>query len=138
MTEPQQNEAKAHPEQATSKWEWVAAALGGLIVSATVGYMTYFGISHPEGPPNPVVEHIGTSAAEHGYLVRFRVHNAGNSTAAGLLIRGELIENGEVQADSEATIDYLPQLSEREGGLFFTQNPEGLELKLSARGYAAP
>jgi uncharacterized protein (TIGR02588 family) len=39
---------------------------------------------------------------------------------------------------SQATIDYLPQRSERRGGLFFTRNPEGLDLNLRAEGYSEP
>ena len=36
------------------------------------------------------------------------------------------------------TLDYLPQDSERRGGLFFTEDPAAYELVLRAQGYAEP
>lgn len=129
--------AEAH-EEATSIWEWVAAALGALLIASAVGYMLYYGLTHPEGPPRIALEQLSVVPTDGGYLVRFRAKNEGNSTAAGLLVGGELKENGSTVEESEATLDYVPQQSEREGGLVFTRDPERYELQLRVKGHAKP
>jgi uncharacterized protein (TIGR02588 family) len=70
--------------------------------------------------------------------VQFRALNEGGATAAQLMIEGELSgPDGPIET-SEATLDYLPPRSGRQGGLFFARDPRGLDLQLRARGYAKP
>jgi uncharacterized protein (TIGR02588 family) len=124
--------------EATSVWEWIAAAVGAVMVAAAVAYMIYAGLSHSQGPPKTMVEALSAAPSGAGYLVQFRVRNEGNSTAAALLVHGELLEQGSSIEESEATLDYLPQHSEREGGLFFMHDPSRYELRLRVKGYAKP
>ncbi|WP_300573406.1 TIGR02588 family protein [Phenylobacterium sp.] len=124
--------------ETTSPLEWLVAGVGALLVVFTVGYMVQFALTRPEGPPAVVLEVTGVSRASTGYLVSFTATNTGLSTGAGIVVTGELSSGGARIEASEMTLDYLPQDSERQGGLFFTQDPAAHELVLRAQGYAEP
>lgn len=124
--------------ESTSPLEWAIAGLSGLLLAATLAYMVVFAISEPETPPAVTLSVETVTTTPGGYLVVFRVDNAGGAAAAGVQVSGELRQGETVVETSEATIDYLPQQSERQGGLFFTRDPEALELTLRAEGYSEP
>jgi uncharacterized protein (TIGR02588 family) len=118
--------------------EWVVAAIGAVLVAATIGYLVWLALSRDEAPPDVRVAEAGVVALQDGWLVKFRATNAGATAAAELLIEGELVGEGGPVETSEATIDYLPPRSEREGGLFFRRDPRRHELHLRAKGYVDP
>jgi uncharacterized protein (TIGR02588 family) len=118
--------------------EWVVAAIGAVLVAATIGYLVWLALSRDEAPPDVRVAATGVVALQDGWLVKFRATNAGAAAAAELLIEGELVGEGGPVETSEATIDYLPPRSEREGGLFFSRDPRRHELHLRAKGYVDP
>ncbi|WP_338608746.1 TIGR02588 family protein [Pelagibacterium nitratireducens] len=125
------------PER-TSPLEWAVAFFGAVLVFGTVGYLAYYGISHPETPPNVTVEYSSSSVLASGHLIEFTAKNNGNTTAADLLITGTLFDGDRTVEESEATLDYLPQQAERKGGLIFRENPAEFDLRLEASGYAKP
>jgi uncharacterized protein (TIGR02588 family) len=118
--------------------EWVVAAIGAALVAATIGYLVWLALSRDEAPPDVRVAQTGVVALQDGWLVTFRATNAGATAAAELLIEGELAGDAGPVETSEATIDYLPPRSEREGGLFFRRDPRDHELHLRAKGYVNP
>jgi uncharacterized protein (TIGR02588 family) len=118
--------------------EWVVAALGLLLVAASIGVLLYEAFAREDAPPAVVVEVDGVQPVEGGFLVLFHAANRGGRTAATLLVEGELRRGDETVERSEATIDYSPARSERHGGLFFTHDPAAFELRLRALGYAEP
>ncbi|ORE98611.1 TIGR02588 family protein [Aurantimonas sp. 22II-16-19i] len=122
----------------TSPVEWLTAAAGFAVVAAMVGYLAFIGWSRPEGPPAVEVSLVAIVPQKGHHLVRFEARNEGNSTAAGLVVEGRLERSGEVVETAQVTIDYLPQQSVRDGGLFFDADPSGYELVLAARGYMTP
>jgi uncharacterized protein (TIGR02588 family) len=135
----QREEARQPPPgAATSKWEWVSAGLGLLLVLGTVGYISYNAVTTEASPPVVTVEHTGTEPTSGGYVVKFRARNSGPSTASALAISGELIEGSTVVEKSEVVLDYLPSHGEQQGGLIFQTDPAGLELRLEAKGYLDP
>jgi uncharacterized protein (TIGR02588 family) len=139
MTPNDKHEREDHDApETTSPLEWLVAGIGALLVIFAVGYMVHFALTRPDGPPAVVLEVTGVSPAGAGYLVRFKASNTGRSTAAGVVVTGELSSGGERVEESEMTLDYLPQESERQGGLFFTEDPDAHELVLRAQGYAEP
>ena len=104
----------------------------------TIGFLVWHGVGRDEAPPDVRVVVESVLELQNGYLVRFRAVNQGGSTAAQLLVEGELAGPGGPIETSEATLDYLPPRSDREGGLFFTRDPRRLDLRLRAKGYAKP
>lgn len=119
-------------------WEWIVAAIGLALVIVAIGTMIYRAVT--EDPSLPVLEIRVNSIVptNTGYLVKFSVKNSGSQTAAALTVEGSLKQDGETVETSAATLTYAPANSEREGGLFFTKNPEEFELEMRATGYEKP
>jgi len=118
--------------------EWIVAALGAVLVAGTIGYLVWLPASRDEAPPDVRVVAGAVVALQDGWLVKFRAANAGGQAAAGVLVEGELAgQDGPIET-SEATVDYLPPGSEREGGLFFSRDPRRHEVRLRAKGYVDP
>jgi uncharacterized protein (TIGR02588 family) len=118
--------------------EWLIAGLGALLVAGTIGYLAFQALWRDQSPPDVRIVALRVVALEHHHLVEFRAVNQGGSPAAQLLVEGELVgPEGPVET-AEATLDYLPPGSYREGGLFFRRDPRELELRLRAKGYAEP
>ena len=116
--------------------EWVVGALGAFLVAGTIGFLVWHALGRNDAPPDVRITVDRIEQLRHGYLVGFRAVNQGGSAAAQLLIEGELAgPDGPVET-SEATLDYLPPRSDREGGLFFSRDPRALDLRLRAKGYA--
>jgi len=118
--------------------EWVVAGIGALLVAGTIGYLAAQALWRDTTPPD--VRLVAEPAREQqgGWLVRFHAFNRGGEPAAELLIEGELRGPDGTVETSEATLDYLPPGSQRDGGLFFTGDPRRFELTLRAKGYTRP
>jgi uncharacterized protein (TIGR02588 family) len=129
---------KGGPARPIPLLEWLVAAMGGLLVAATIAYLVYQALWRDEAPPDVRLTAERVLPLRQGYLVQFRAANEGGQAAAQLMVEGELMGPEGVVETGEATLDYLPPNSYREGGLFFTQDPRRLELHLRAKGYAVP
>lgn len=126
------------PPDDTPVTEWIVVALGAVLVVGAVGYMTWFGLTRQDGPPRLVVTATSIEAAPEGFTVAFTAHNAGAATAATVLVSGELWDGGRMVAVSRTMLDYVPEKSDRRGGLFFTLDPRQYRLVLRAEGYSEP
>lgn len=119
-------------------WEWGVAFLGLALVLGALGFMAYQAVAGDDSPPQVTVYTDAIFPLDHGYLVQIRAVNQGGTTAAQLAVEGKLTgENGRAET-SETVIDYVPSHSYRQGGLFFSQNPQKYPLQLRAKGYAEP
>jgi uncharacterized protein (TIGR02588 family) len=118
--------------------EWAIAGMGALLVGTTIAYLVYQALWRDETPPDVRVAAERVVPLQEAFLVEFRATNRGSQAAAQLLIEGQIEGPDGVVETSEATLDYLPPNSYRNGGLFFTRDPRRLELRLTARGYAEP
>ena len=122
----------------TSTAEWIVAALSAALVLGVVGFLIYDGVRSPATPPDITVEVDSIQPAGPGYLVLFRAENRGRSTAAGVVVEGELqADTGQVEV-SETTIEYVPAGGRQRAGLYFSHDPRRLRLKLRAQGYREP
>ncbi|HYE45335.1 MAG TPA: TIGR02588 family protein [Caulobacter sp.] len=122
----------------TSLLEWIAGGIGLLMLLAVLGVIGREALVGDTSPPAIVVEQVGTQAVPGGYLVRIKVANTGGNSAAQVVVEGELARPGQEPETSEATFDYVPERSSREGGLFFRDDPAGGGLTLRAKGYVEP
>ncbi len=122
----------------TPVWEWLVAAVGLILVIGSIGLTLYRAVIEKTTPPILEFSVDSIQPTANGYLVKFQVRNTGNQTAAALTIEGEL-KNGEESAEtSTATLAYAPANSVRRGGLFFTKNPQNVDLQIRATGYEEP
>jgi uncharacterized protein (TIGR02588 family) len=134
----QQASAKAWSGAATSKWEWVSAGLGLLLVLGAVSYLDFKALTTDPFVLAVTLTHLGTEQTAGGHVVRFRARNSSAATAAALTISGELYDGSTLIETSEVTLDYLPPRAERQGGLIFQNDPSAHDLRLEPRGYVDP
>ncbi len=118
--------------------EWVSSGVGPAVTLVMLGFLGYKTVVGNDSPPQIAirVDHIFNVSG--GYLVDIAVVNRGHSTASQLKVEGELKAGTDTIETSDATFDYVPARSEREGGLFFTRDPRSHELSLRATGYVKP
>ncbi len=118
--------------------EWIIAVIGLILVAAAFGFILYRAVAGKNTPPDLTVKIESISQNSAGYLVKFRIANSGEKTAAAVNVRGTL-KNGEtVEESGDVTISYVPSHSEREGGILFEKNPQNYQLQIRADGYANP
>ncbi|MBM6595988.1 TIGR02588 family protein [Microvirga pudoricolor] len=132
-----QNSEPAPGRPSTSRWEWVAAAFGAVLVAAIVGYMVYFGLAEHGTTPSIEVQVSDTTRSPSGYVVQFRAINRGGSTAAAVRIRGEL-RRGDSLEEAETELDYVPPHSERKASLIFRDDPASGALRIAPTSYTDP
>ena len=118
--------------------EWIVAAIGLLLVAGAIGFMIYEAVTGDKTPPTLSVSVDSVTQSGKGYLVKFRVKNTGDETAASLTVEGELKNGAESVETSTATLTYAPSHSEREGGLYFSKNPNEYQLEIYPKGYEKP
>ena len=106
--------------------EWIASAVGLLLTLGVVAMIARDAFNG-SGDMAPEIEVVARSQQQLGnrWLVRFEVQNRSPVTAAQVTIEGAL-PGGET---SMATIDYVPGRSTRGGGLIFSQQPDGVQLR---------
>ncbi|MDQ3088505.1 MAG: TIGR02588 family protein [Acidobacteriota bacterium] len=138
MAEEKEKKENRGRQKETPVWEWIIAAVGLILVVAALGTTLYRAVTEESTPPILEISVKAIVPTSNGYLVEFRVKNTGNQTAAALTIEGELKRGAESVETSTASLAYAPANSQREGGLFFTKNPNEFELNIRALGYEKP
>ena len=118
--------------------EWIAGALGLVLVILTLGVIGREALFGDRSPPSVTVEARAVQAVQGGWLAQIEVVNGGGSPAAAVAVEGELTLPGRPPETAEATFDYVPDHSRRQGGLFFRQDPRSGRLTLRAKGYTEP
>ena len=119
-------------------WMWGIGILGLLFVLGSIGFMLYEAVAGDSSPPDVAVHVEAITPVQNGFLVEFRAVNDGGSTAAGLTVEGELQDGKQIVETSHTTVEYVPSHSERQGGLFFFEDPRQYDLQLRAKGYETP
>ncbi|TIQ22899.1 MAG: TIGR02588 family protein [Mesorhizobium sp.] len=122
----------------TSLTEWVVAGISAIALLAVLGYLVVDGLSARDGTARIVVMPLAVAANEGGFVVEFAAANRAGKSVAAVEVKGELRNGDEVVEESSATLDYVPQNSQRKGALIFTHDPEAYDLRLFASGYSEP
>lgn len=106
--------------------EWIASAIGLILTLGVMAVIARDAFNN-SSEMAPAIELVAKAPEQVGnrWLVRFEAHNRSPVTAAQVTIEGAL-PGGET---STATIDYIPGRSTRGGGLIFSTEPRGLNLR---------
>ena len=118
--------------------EWAVAAMGALFVGATILFLLWDGLTASPEPMAIAIEAEAPRPVDGGWHVPVRARNESDHAAAEVAVRGTLSGSAGEAQESAITFDYVPARSERRGGLFFTENPEGRRLDLRVEGYRRP
>src|ERR687897_2772043 len=81
----------------TSVSEWIVAIFSAALVLGLLGFLVYEGVGSPKTPPDVTIEVDSIQKAGPGYLVLFRARNSGRTTAAEVLVEGELEDSGKIE-----------------------------------------
>ena len=119
-------------------WEWLISGFGVLLIVAVIGAMIYRAVANEDMPPAFELSVVSVAQSGDGYVATFRVRNLGTQTAANLGIEGSLQRSAESTEKASTNLTYVPGNSEREGGLFFKNDPRQSQLMLRATGYEKP
>ena len=138
MTEKKESKNTPVENQKTPFWEWLIAAAGLILVIGTIAVTLNRAVNEEKSPPRLKVSVDSTEPSGDGFLVKFRVVNSGNQTAAAVTVEGELKNGTESIETASATLTYAPANSVRRGGLYFTKNPQQFDLQIRATGYEEP
>lgn len=118
--------------------EWLAAAVGLILVVATIVLIASEAFMADPSPPQVEVRALEIRSSGPGFLVVVEARNVGGSPAAGVLVEGELERGDAPPETAEANFDFIPDHSARRGGLFFETDPRLGRLALRAKGYSEP
>jgi uncharacterized protein (TIGR02588 family) len=122
-----------------SRWEWVVAAAGALLLLGTVAVLLGVALGGPRTPPALTVRATSVQPVAGGWRVEIEARNTGGTTAANVELRGELrAADGSVAETAEVHVDYAPARGTATGGMFFTRDPRAHALVLRAVGYEEP
>ncbi|MBA3511283.1 TIGR02588 family protein [Sphingomonas sp.] len=119
--------------------EWMAAAIGALLVIGILTFIAMDAIASKEsGPPILEVTPVAIASSGRSHVVELEVTNRSGHAAAAVEIQGELRQGGQTVETSNATLNYLPGHSQRRAGLIFSRDPRRHALDLRATGYEVP
>ncbi len=121
-----------------SPWEWVAGALGAILVGVALWVLLSDALSQATPPDLRVTTDSIAGQGADRYRVAFTARNVGTEAAAGVVIEGLLVRSARDTLRAMVTLDYVPGESRRSGGLFFDADPRAGELVLRAVGYTEP
>lgn len=130
-----------HGDQAPPKppkLAYAGAAIGALLFALCVGLLGYEGLSPTEGKPAIELRVLDVTKTGSSWLARIEARNDGDATGAGVMVEGTLMSGGSELEKAQAEFDYVPSGSSRRGGLFFSRDPAGFELRLRVLGYVEP
>ncbi len=130
---------RRHTEADDPHWmEWVTGLVSALLIATLIGYVGWNALTEELKPPEFAIEATGMERVTGGYRITFDIENRANSTAAAVIVRGELLRGEESVETVDVTFDYVPGESQSSGAIFFTTDPGSARLTLRAVGYTDP
>lgn len=115
--------------------EWICAAVGLVCALVAIGFVGWGALQGERSPPAIEVRLVAVTPTPHGFVVEIEAVNHGGSPAAQVMVEGVLSGEGEPET-AQATLDYIPEQSQAEGGLVFEHDPREGRLVLRAKGFA--
>ncbi|MGV8938790.1 MAG: TIGR02588 family protein [Allorhizobium sp.] len=129
----------ANTEGKDAHWiEWLTGVTSTVLVITLIGWIGFEAATRSPTPPQLSANVLATEKLATGYRVEFEVRNDANTTAAGVVVRGEIRENGNAVEDAEITFDYVPAKSQASGFLMFETDPTGRDMSIRPIGFTDP
>lgn len=132
---PGDENADAERSADTSAAEYVAGALGGVLVLLLVAFLAYQAVAVRDTGPDLAVEITAVEEVGTSYQVHLAVTNDGGTTAEAVHLSGSVSRRGERVEEASASIAYVPPESRRDAVLVFSTDPRDGELAVGADGF---
>jgi uncharacterized protein (TIGR02588 family) len=119
--------------------EWTVFALSVVLVTCTLAYLAYDGMTIGDAPPSIEIRVGVPTQGQHNFIVPVSITNHGDQTAEGVQIEVALEAEGKEMERSEFAVAFLPRRATREGWVAFQTDPRTAQ-KINARvlGYEKP
>lgn len=128
-----------HTEAENPHWmEWLTGLVSAGLVATLIGYVGWNAATEEMVPPEFAIEATGMARVTGGYRITFDIENRANTTAAAVIVRGELRRGEENLETVDVTFDYVPGESQSSGAILFDTDPGSAQLTLRAIGYSDP
>ncbi len=119
--------------------EWVSFGVATAILLAVAGLVIYLWVAVPATPPVVSVTRAGPVRREGGqFYIPVRVTNSGGLTADAVVVRGELVVDGETVEEGDLQFDFLSAGEAEEGAFIFAHDPAEGQLELRVGSYRLP
>ncbi|PPJ46142.1 TIGR02588 family protein [Rhizobium sp. KAs_5_22] len=131
--------SRRHTEADDPHWlEWLTGLIALTVIAALIGCVGWNALTERMEPPEFAIEATGMEHVPGGYRITFDIENRANSTAAAVIVRGELTRGEESVESVDVTFDYVPGQSQSSGAILFSTDPGSARLTLRAIGYTDP
>ena len=131
--------APAHgPGDRTPVLEWIAGGLGVALVIVIVAVLAREALSADRSAADLTVAALSVQRQTGGFLVKVRASNQSGKAAAQVKVTGQHTPPQGAAETADATFDYVPSGSSRDGGLIFPTDPRTGTLTLSVESYVDP
>ncbi|MBW8285167.1 MAG: TIGR02588 family protein [Rhizobium sp.] len=128
-----------HTEADNPHWmEWLTGLVSAALIATLIGYVGWNAVTDEMVPPEFAIEATGMERMTGGYRITFDIENRANTSAAAVIVRGELLRGNESVESVDVTFDYVPGESQSTGAILFSTDPGSAQLKLRAIGYTDP
>ena len=85
-----------HTEADDPHWmEWLTGLVSAALIATLIGYVGWNALTEQMEPPEFAIEATGMERMTGGYRITFDIENRANSTAAAVVVRGELLRGEE-------------------------------------------
>ncbi|MEW6121906.1 MAG: hypothetical protein AB1698_04790 [Pseudomonadota bacterium] len=135
MADKEQDDDRKHrAARAVPVLEWVCGLGGAAIAVAMMGFLTFEGLTRAQTPADLNIEVTGARETAAGLALDLRVVNSGGTTAADVSVRS----SSEAGKGGEATIDFVPRMSERRAVLILPAGTDPRTVSPMVQGYRDP
>jgi uncharacterized protein (TIGR02588 family) len=126
-------------EEQEAHWiEWVTGTVCSLLVLSLIAFFCWEALTDKPLPPDLEIQQTSGSRISGQYRVTFDVTNRSTTTAAGVVVRGEIIGAGRPVESADVVFDYVAAQSRSSGAIFFSQEPGNRDLRIRPIGYTDP
>lgn len=117
--------------------EWIASLLGGAILLATIGFLSFEAFQPGNEDPALTVAVIQVREVTGAFVVDVEVRNQSRSAAADVHLAGHDRTADGQRIQAQARVDYVPGFSSRRASLVFQSDP-GRSPAIRIIGFARP
>ncbi|TNM63080.1 TIGR02588 family protein [Aliirhizobium smilacinae] len=126
-------------EDREAHWvEWATGCVSALLVLSMIGFIFFEAVTDGHKPPDLGIVITSRNPVAGGYRVTFDIANRSTATAAGVVVRGEILNGGNPLETTDVTFDYVPAESKSTGVILFSQDPGDRGIRIRATAYTDP